>query len=330
MWQQFPCSYVALFDRYTPDILIRKKLFNENSHNHAQRCMVVTLQVIVLKSFVLSLHSTLTLAPHYRWLKQNQEQESLKKLKDWIAEEVEYRVQGSEIRNGMEGDGKTTEKTVSWRRNDNLAKVFVSSRWGGEPKYQKCKLCGHSHPIWCCNVFRGRSVERRWETAKRLGLWYRCLGNNHLGNLCPKCREYKINGCKDNHHRLLHAEKGSRQGGTLRGSSNGISPLPQRAGKGIERAIQESRERNSSANQTHLSQESVTSQISEGDANTHTATMKTAQTGEKVVALQMVLLILKNGDVRLLVNCFLEEGSDTNYINKELVVKGRKEPVIVK
>ena len=58
--------------------------------------------------------------------------------------------------------------------------------------------------------------------------------------------------------------------------------------------------------------------------------MKTAQTGEKVVALQMVLLILKNGNVRLLVNCFLEEGSDTNYINEELVVKGRKEPVIVK
>ena len=58
--------------------------------------------------------------------------------------------------------------------------------------------------------------------------------------------------------------------------------------------------------------------------------MKTAQMGEKVVALQMVLLILKNGNVRLLVNCFLEEGSDTTYINEELVVKGRKEPVIVK
>ena len=50
--------------------------------------------------------------------------------------------------------------------------------------------------------------------------------------------------------------------------------------------------------------------------------MKTAQMGEKVVALQMVLLILKNGNVRLLVNCFLEEGSDTTDINEELVVKG--------
>ena len=74
------------------------------------------------------------------------------------------------------------------------------------------------------------------------------------------------------------------------------------AGNRIERAIQESRESTSSANQTHLSQESVTSQITEGDANTQTATIETAQTGEKVVALQKVPLILKNGNVRLLVN----------------------------
>ena len=46
-----------LFDWYTPQILIGKKLFNENSQHPAQLCVVVTLQVIVLKSLVLSLHS---------------------------------------------------------------------------------------------------------------------------------------------------------------------------------------------------------------------------------------------------------------------------------
>ena len=44
-------------------------------------------------------------------------------------------------------------------------------------------------------------------------------------------------------------------------------------------------------------------------------------------------LILKNGNVRLLVNCFRDEGSDTTCINENLVeelgVRGRKEPVIV-
>lgn len=41
------------------------------------------------------------LAQYYRWINQNQECESLEKLKDWIAEEAEYRVQVAEIRNGI-------------------------------------------------------------------------------------------------------------------------------------------------------------------------------------------------------------------------------------
>lgn len=82
-----------------------------------------------------------------------------------------------------------------------------------------------------------------------------------------------------------------------------------------------------------MSQESVTSQTTEGDASTHAATIETAQKREKVVALQTVPLILKNGNKRLLVNCFLDEGSDTTYINKDVVeelgVRGRKEPITV-
>lgn len=62
------------------------------------------------------------LALYYRWIKENQERESLEKLKNWMAEEAEYRVQASEIRNGIGIDAKTTEKTVSWRRSDNRVK----------------------------------------------------------------------------------------------------------------------------------------------------------------------------------------------------------------
>lgn len=61
--------------------------------------------------------------------------------------------------------------------------------------------------------------------------------------------------------------------------------------------------------------------------------METAQKREKVVALQTLPLILKNGNKRLLVNCFLDEGSDTTYINEDVVeelrVRGRKEPITV-
>ena len=97
-------------------------------------------------------------------------------------------------------------------------------------------------------------------------------------------------------------------------------------------------------NQTHLAQESASTQVTEGDeseslqvtegdASTHTATMEITNKPEKVIALQTVPLILKNGNKRIMVNCFLDEGSDTTYINEDLVeelgVRGQKEKIIV-
>ena len=82
---------------------------------------------------------------------------------------------------------------------------------------------------------------------------------------------------------------------------------------------QKSREGTSNANQTSLSQESAISQTTPGDASTHTATMETVQTREKVVAFQTFPLILKNGNKRILVNCLLDEGSDTTRGRKELI-----------
>ena len=181
------------------------------------------------------------LAQYYRWIRENREQESLVKLKDWIAEEAEYRVQAAEIINGIGPDGKTRERMTPSRRSENSAKSFVSSRCGVEPKTQKCKVCGYNHPIWHCDVFKGRPVERRWETAKQLGLCYRCLSKDHIGKACPRHRECKINGCTETRHRLLHAEKAIAQSETQRGHFEGRNTLPaQVADSGTTTANQES------------------------------------------------------------------------------------------
>ena len=79
-------------------------------------------------------------------------------LKDWIAEEVEYRVQAAEIRNAIGSEEKTRERTVPWKRSENYAKSFVSSRGGVEPKVQICKLCGNIHPIWHCELFKEKPI----------------------------------------------------------------------------------------------------------------------------------------------------------------------------
>jgi hypothetical protein len=53
----------------------------------------------------------------------------------------------------------------------------------------------------------------------------------------------------------------------------------------------------------------------------------------KSIALRTVPVILKNGKKRLLVNCFLDEGSDTTYVNEDVVeqlgLQQTKEPVTV-
>ena len=54
---------------------------------------------------------------------------------------------------------------------------------------------------------------------------------------------------------------------------------------------------------------------------------------QRNVALKTVPVILKHGRKRLLVNCFLDEGSDTSYVNEdvaeELGFHGAKEPVTI-
>ena len=64
-------------------------------------------------------------------------------------------------------------------------------------------------------MFKRMEHRKKWETAKKLGLCYRCLGKGHLGDSCTWSRECGINGYKDRHHRLLHEEKvvpGSMEG----------------------------------------------------------------------------------------------------------------------
>jgi hypothetical protein len=101
-----------------------------------------------------------------------------------------------------------------------------------------------------------------------------------------------LNGCKDTHHRLLHGTEKKRRSPT--------------EGRQEEERGERIAERD---------------KITEGDeesrkANTH-ETFQEDQT--KRIALRTIPIVLKNGDKRILVNCFLDEGSDTTYVNEDVV-----------
>ena len=63
------------------------------------------------------------------------------------------------------------------------------------------------------------------------------------------------------------------------------------------------------------------------------STYETVHEHAQSIALRTVPVILKHGERRLQVNFFLEEGSDTSYVNEDVVeelgLDGRKEKVII-
>jgi len=58
------------------------------------------------------------------------------------------------------------------------------------------------------------------------------------------------------------------------------------------------------------------------------------QERQQAVALRTIPIVLKNGKRRLLVNCLLDEGSDTTYVNEDVVeelgLAGEKQQFTVK
>ena len=212
-----------------------------------------TLYAIVLEKLPQVL-----LSQYYRWIKEKGSLESLEELRRWVAEEAEYQVQASEIKHGLSSVGGLRVKS-------SIKSYFGTTE---EKRDRPCKMCNQKHPIWKCDMFKGMEHRKKWETAKKLGLCYRCLGKGHLGDSCTWNRECGIDGCKDRHHRLLHEEK------VASGCMEGKTDTP------------------------------VTE---ENKSSTYETVQEHAQ---RSIALRTVPGILKHGERRLQVNCFLDEGSD--------------------
>ena len=149
-----------------------------------------TLYAIMLEKIPQSLHSQ-----YYRWVKEKEKLESLEELQEWIVEETEYQVQASEVKNGVSSAGG---RHVKWP---------WSCFGTGDKRDHPCKVCNKKHPIWKCEMLKGMENKKKWETAKKLGLCYRCLGKGHLGEECRWSKECGIDGCKECHHQILHPNK---------------------------------------------------------------------------------------------------------------------------
>ena len=297
--------------------MLERAVINLQENDRAPDLEAGTLYTIILEKLPEKL-----LSQYIRWLKENKRVESLITLKDWITEEADCQVHATEIKNGLKSGNS------SGKCHDRRSKSFGINQ-ADEKRKGTCKVCGAGHAVWNCDVFTSRSIQEKWATAKKLGLCYRCLGDDHLGGDCPRSRVCNIDGCRDKHNRLLH--------GNRNGNNNKSQPQrapPQSTQHQLTRTIQGRKEIQSNRNDhtpSQGTQERSYRLSTEGDANTNSTSLK-IQKAEKV-ALRTVPVILKHGKKRMLVNCFLDEGSDTTYVNEDVVeelgVKGEKELITV-
>ena len=154
-----------------------------------------TLYAIVLEEIPQSL-----LSQYYRWIKEKGKLESLDELRQWVAEEAKYQVQAYDVKHGVSSaGGKHVKRPRSY--------LGI-----GDKRDRPWKVCNQKHPVWKCEVPKGMEDKTQWETAKKLGLCYRCLGKGHPSAACHWSRECGIDWFKEHHHRILHLEKSPTDG----------------------------------------------------------------------------------------------------------------------
>ena len=135
------------------------------------------------------------LSRYYRWLGERCKPETLEVFKAWIMDETDGRVRAAEAIKGL--------KPSKRRFEAHLGMVKQADQSKGRAICRLCKTEGHE--IRKCEKFKSLHIGDRWQIAKDQALCLRCLSNTHKGSSCRRFREWGIDGCKSNHHCLLHA-----------------------------------------------------------------------------------------------------------------------------
>ena len=72
-------------------------------------------------------------------------------------------MQATELNHGLKS-GKPP-----WKSGERRSRSYGTNQVDGKKK-GACKVCGESHAIWNCDVFKKKSIQEKWGTAKTLGL----------------------------------------------------------------------------------------------------------------------------------------------------------------
>ena len=225
------------------------------------------------------------LANYHRWIYEQSKPESVESLREWVIQEAEFQTVASETIRGLTSRQKEGAKTF-------FGQADVKD------KLPRCKLCKKNHPIWRCDEFKSMDVSRRWYTAKKLGLCYRCLGEDHMGGYCTKGRICGIDDCQETHNRFLHGGKNTKSESTYNKTATSTAPKKDVAESSTEG------EKKPTAERSH-----ATMDIAEKTNRAH------------FTALRTVPVKVKNGNRSIVVNALLDDASTKTYLNADVAAE---------
>ena len=229
------------------------------------------------------------LTSYRRWIIDNNKDECVKLLREYVHREAEFHSVAFETIYGM---GKRVYESAS-----SIADSSHRTLFGNLKENQKqicCEICNQNRPIWKCFKFQNLTMKQRWQMIQKFNLCYCCLGKNHTVQSCRKIRLCGINGCPKFCNCLLHKSKEPRSD------------------------IQNTRiEKKSKQIEEQTAKISTCTSEKKEDQRTLIAQSSPLER----VAMRTVPVLLANGKRKLQVNALLDDCSTKTYLNADVAAE---------
>ena len=231
-------------------------------------------------------------ASYHECVSSRGDSESVRTLRDWIVQQVEFRSMAMEDVNGLQGKSSERWEDIRARkaRHQELPQQTTMNRsFFQRTRESMCTVCSASHPIWKCHRFQQMPVDDRKKVVKDANLCWLCLLKGHGVRRCRWTRPCGHNGCSRMHNRLLHTEY----------------PF---TNEQEEAASQRSLALKGETDESHSSDEAI-------QPRTHHAHSSTN------ISFRTVPAVVQGSSRQLNVLVLLDDASSTSYINEDVAAE---------
>ena len=239
------------------------------------------------------------LSDYQRWIFEQQMDESVLSLREWLIRESGFQTIASETIRGLSGRSR---EPIHNNKYSNFANSTDERRKTNRPS-QNCNFCSGNHPIWKCEDFKEMSVDDRWTYAKENRLCYRCLGSGHRGANCPRTTPCMVDNCPDNHNSLLHDPTRSKVSNSF-------------VGKVAESKSENEEEEEKLETFSHCAQRTESSEENnQNKVESYVGSKCPEPRMKRFISLRTIPVFLMSKDRTIEINALLDDGSNQTYIN---------------